>query len=241
MTAKAAATAAHSITQMLTTPSKVAHALDWRQASGSVLSLRIVQDRIDLAVASHPALDQPTLELPSIPLRTSTRGNRKILDAAVSRELAQTVQQFQVCGWIVSWPVQREGWCGKSCGQVLHTLDQIPSLAAGKPVCLYDPEHSAPPEDEWGRATLYATTTDKTRHVASEEQYEHNNSDGKVAVDIWNDFCQEHWPELSRKLPPLQISRSKSSSNSISRDDEFAMFEDKDYDSHYGARLQAAV
>ena len=233
---KAAAKArvvASSITDMLTTPTKVAHALDWRQTSGgAILSLRILKERIELAVASHPALEEPTLELPSIPLRTSTTGNRKVLDAAVSRELAQTVHKFNVCGMVVSWPVQREGWCGKSCGQVLHTLDQIQALAQ-KPVCLYDPEHSAPPEDEWGRATIYAEASDKTLHVASEEQYEHSNADGKVAVDIWNDFCKEHWPQLYHKPQPIQISRAKSSS----RDE--TIYGDKDHE-FYGARLQAA-
>jgi len=231
---KAAAKAASSITHMLTTPSKVAHALDWRQASGAILSLRIVKDRIDLAVASHPALEEPTMELPSIPLRTSTKDNRKVLDAAVSMELARAVQNFNVCGMVVSWPVQREGWCGKSCGKVLHTLDQI-QAAAQRPVCLYDPEHSAPPEDEWGRATLYAETSEKTLHVASEEQYEQqDNVAGKVAVDIWNDFCREHWPELCQAQEPLQVSRSSSSQSN----GDF-LFEDEDQD-YYGSRLHAA-
>ena len=229
-----AAKAASTITQMLTTPGQVAHALDWRQASGAILSLRIVRDRIDLAVASHPALEEPTMELPSIPLRTSTKDNRKVLDAAVSRELAQAVQRFNVCGMVVSWPVQREGWCGKSCGKVLHTLDQI-QAAARRPVCLYDPEHSAPPEDEWGRAPLYAQTTDQTLHVASQEQYNQDNTVGKVAVDIWNDFCAEHWPELCQQPQPIRLEQQRRSEDS-SNDD--GLYQDEDF---YATRLQAAA
>lgn len=214
---KAAAKAASSITQMLTTPGKVAHSLDWRKASGSILSLRIVRDRIDLAVASHPSLEEPTMELPSIPLRTHIEHNKKVLDEAVSQELARAVQNFNVCGMVVSWPVQREGWCGKSCGKVLNTLDQIQAANTSRPICLYDPNHSSPPEDEWGRATLYSETSDKTLHVASEEQYE--DTTGKVAVDIWNDFCAEHWPELCEAqrslsaVPPRKSSDYRSGSH----------------------------
>jgi len=207
---KVLAKAASYITQNLTTPSKVAHVLDWHQASGAILGLNIVQDRIELAVASHPSLEEPTMELPSIPLRSATQDNRKVLDSTVSQELAQTVKNFNVCGMIVAWPVQREGWCGKSCGKDLHTLDQIQTSGFQRPVCLYDPQCSAPPEDEWGRTSLYAETSDKTMHVASKEQYEQVNTVGRAAVDIWGDFCAKHWPEMRQThQEPIKVYRSQ--------------------------------
>jgi RNase H-fold protein (predicted Holliday junction resolvase) len=176
-------------------------------------------------------MEEPTMELPSIPLRTSTKNNRRVLDSAISEELAQAVQKFNVCGMVVSWPVQREGWCGKSCGKVLHTLDQIQAVAQ-RPVCLYDPEHSTPPEDEWGRAALYSETSDKTLHVASEEQYEQDRTVGKVAADIWNDFCAEHWPELCQyRQEPIQVSMPQSNTSPA------ALYKDEDM---YASRLHAA-
>jgi RNase H-fold protein (predicted Holliday junction resolvase) len=185
-----------SITNFLTAPSKVAHALDWRKVSGSILSMTVGKDRIDLAVASHPSFDDPILQLPSILLENETRKNRKVLKPSVVKELSTIVQDFNVCGMVVSWPVQSEGWCGAQCGHVLHTLDQLAGhslLNNSRPICLWDEEHNLPSEDEWGRAAIYSRTTNKTFHQASEEQYESHN---QVALDVWNDFCRAHWPEL---------------------------------------------
>jgi len=187
---------AKSVTSFLASPSKVAHALDWKKASGAILSLRIVKDRIDLAVSSHPSFQEPAQPLPSIPLKMETSNNRKVLKAEVAQELQDIVRNFNVCGMVVNWPVQKEGRCGASCGRVLHTLDQI-AINSSRPVCLFDSNHYEPPEDDWGRAKVYSETSDKTLHVASEEQYK--DSSGILAADIWNNFCQEHWPELYRQ------------------------------------------
>jgi RNase H-fold protein (predicted Holliday junction resolvase) len=189
--------AAKSITNFLTAPSKVAHALDWRKVSGSILSMTVGKDRIDLAIASHPSIDDPIQQLPSIPLGNETKNNRKILKSSVVEELSSIVQDFHVCGMVVSWPVQKEGWCGAQCGHVLHTLDQLAGhstlLNKSRPICLWDEEHNLPADDEWGRSAIYSRTTDKTLHQASKEQYESHN---QVALDVWNDFCRVHWPEL---------------------------------------------
>lgn len=195
--------AAKSIYNYLVTPSKVAHALDWRKASGAVLSLRIVKDRLDLAVSSHPEAEEPTYSLPSIPLEYQTINNRKTLLPKVSRELTEVIQKYHVCGMVVSWPVQTEGWCGKSCGTVLHVLDQLASQGLpNRPICLFEPTHASPPEDEWGRATLYSEPAkqDQTMHLASRDQYgqEHTTVTGKMAADLWKQYVQEQWPELSR-------------------------------------------
>lgn len=188
-----------TIAKLLTAPSKVAGALDWRKASGSLLSLTILRDTIELAISSHPEFGEPLFKLPSIPLKQHVQNNRKTLDAAVVQELSQIVQDHQVCGFVVNWPVQKEGWCGAPCGRVLHTLDDLAAasnkvLSKSRPVCLWDEEHHVPPEDEWGRAALYSTAGDETVvHVASTEQYGDHPT---AAAKVWNDFCKVHWPEL---------------------------------------------
>jgi RNase H-fold protein (predicted Holliday junction resolvase) len=220
--------ASSTIAKLLTTPSKVAGALDWRKASGSLLSLTILRDTIELAVSSHPEFGEPLFKLPSIPLKQHVRNNRKTLDAAVVQELSQIVQDHQVCGFVVSWPVQKEGWCGAPCGRVLHTLDDLAAngktlLSKTRPICLWDEEHHVPPEDEWGRAALYSTTTDETVHVASTEQYGDHQT---AAAKVWNDFCKVHWPELyqheykqqQQRRSSRDIWEGKSSSSSSSRD-----------------------
>lgn len=198
-----------SITNFITTPCRVAHSLDWRQASGSILSLRITNNLIDIAVASHPSCYEPVQPLSSIPLVTmkTSVGNRKVLDSRVAEQLAQVVRDFNVCGMVVGWPVQKEGWCGAPYGRVFHSLDQLMTTTASQDrvfhksrhICLYDLNHHVPAEDEWGRSPIYsqAPSDDRTLHIASEEQYnQEETGQGVVAVDIWNDFCQTHWPEF---------------------------------------------
>jgi RNase H-fold protein (predicted Holliday junction resolvase) len=173
----------------------VAHALDWRTASGSILSVTIDKDRIDLAVASHPSSDHHVEEL-SVPLETETVDNQKVFKSCVVEELSTIVKEFKVCGVVVNWPVQRDGWCGAPCGRVLHTLDLLSahSSLVRTPICLWDEERNVPPEDNWGRAAIYSRQSNKTIHQASKEQYEEHNK--TVALNVWNGFFRSHWPEL---------------------------------------------
>jgi hypothetical protein len=203
-----------SLTKLLTTPNKVAHALEWRKASGSILSISVCKDKIDLAVASHPSLEDPVQPLPSIPLKLETVENHKVLPQSVMDELDHIVKDWKVCGMVVSWPVQKEGRCGAPCGRVLHTLDQLTErsnvLSSSRPVCLWDREHNLPHEDEWGRDPLYGHTTKKTLHLASKEQY----ADSKcVAADIWEDFCRAQWPDLF--MPRSRAASSSSARKSL--------------------------
>jgi hypothetical protein len=200
--------AAKSVTKFLTAPSKVAHSLDWRKASGSVLTVRILRDRIDLAVASHPSFQESAQQLPSIPLDKKRIKNADDL----SNELSSIVRNYNVAGWVVHWPVREEGWCGAACGRTLHVLDQVSaSLSPNRPVCLYDGEHHLPPEDSWGRTPLYAKTSDKDLYVASKDS---DVTDTPV-TDVWNQFMAEHWPEFSEheEVSAVQEKRSEALTN----------------------------
>lgn len=197
-----------SITSFLKSPSAVAHALDWGKSAGkTLLNISITGDKIDLALASHPELDEPLQPLPSIPLRYETVGNKKALKTEVGNELADVLQKFNVCGMVVNWPVQQEGWVGKPAGKVLHTLDQLAAnkrvINKNRPICLWDEEHNTLPEDDWGRTALYSRSAKKSLHVASEEQYK----DPKyVAADIWSDYCAAHFPDVCKPLYAAKVS-----------------------------------
>lgn len=188
-----------TITKFLTSPAKVARALDWKKAA-SVLSLHIGKDSIDLAVTSHPSStgdEEIILPLPSIPLKCEVQDNKKKLKPAVLSELATIVDKFDVCGMVVSWPLQKEGWCGAPCGRVLHTLDQISRdasiVSSSRPVCLWDGHHFHSNEDEWGRSAIYAKVSEKQVHIASKEQYK---DEGSLAAEIAQDYLRHHWPDL---------------------------------------------
>lgn len=193
------------LSKFLTSPSKIAHALDWRKrAGGNVVSMSIGRHRIDLSVASHPeSSDEGMLQtLPSIPIQTHACAirNKYVLSPAVADELSHLLQRWQVCGLIVSWPVQEEGWAGASCGRVLFTLDQLCSSAnlfnANRKFCLWNDSHRVFCDDAWGRSPMFTHTSSKSIHYASQEQY--NLMPSKVS-HVWNDFCRAHWPDLLAK------------------------------------------
>ena len=239
-TRAAAKANSNTITKYLTSPSRVANALDWKKVSGAVLSLHVNKDSIDLAVTNHPTLDTAVQPLPSIPLKKQTTAettstaakssNARSLHPSVAQELQDICNDWQVCGFVVSWPVQKEGGrCGAPCGRVLHTLDRLvatsssscsssssssqttpsPLFSKSRPICLWDArrkvEHDAP-EDEWGRTAANARTSDKSVHYASVEQYQ---DDGAVAADIAADYMRHHFPELNQHYADLQVAQQQ--------------------------------
>jgi hypothetical protein len=191
--------------QLLRSPTKVANALERKKCVGSVLNLDICKDTINLAVASHPQYQEPIRTLQPISLSGCTIDNRRVLDQEVSKELDIVIRDFNVCGIVVGWPVEKEGWCGSPCGRVLHTLDQLSivsethgllfSTAPEFPICLYDMNHYEHGEDEWGRSTTYCSITNEIYIVSSEKQSRERNSYN--VADIWNDFSNNFWPDLS--------------------------------------------
>jgi hypothetical protein len=198
-------TARLPLTRFLTSPNKVAHALDWKKASGSLLSIKMDNNNttLSMAVASHPVFGEQARSLPDICLQYTTIDNRKVLadgGDAVALELQRIVNQFNVCGVVVAFPLQTQGWLGAACGKVLHTLDQI-QWTIQRPVCLYSPSNQDDDEktcveDEWGRCEVYSRVSHKSRHVASLDQYPDVTMAHKGATQVCQDFVQEHWPDL---------------------------------------------
>jgi hypothetical protein len=184
------------LSRLVVPPHRVAHALDWNKDSGNLLSLSISKDRIEIAVATHPINRLEVQELPAIRVEMELGAKKRTLKPRVRKELSALLSEWAVCGLIVHWPVQKDGgWCGAPCGQVLFVLDQLATskTLACRPLCLWDEQDCQPTDDSWGRSAIYARGTDeKTRHVASQEQYLARS----VALqDLWNDFRQFHWPD----------------------------------------------
>jgi hypothetical protein len=207
--------------ELLTTPGRVAQSLEWKRRTGSVLNMRIAKDRIELAVASHPSFQEPFLELSSISLASKTRSEqRSTIKDSVSGLISKTISKHNVCGIVVDWPVQKEGWCGEACGRVLNVLDQLTAnetnvfvnaTGAAVPICLYDPNHSMVYQDSWGRNPVYARlpVSSKTLHIASQEQYglaiTPTDENGQALSNVWNNFCEKHIPDAVCRYNKNQI------------------------------------
>ena len=85
----------------LSKPSKVASILDWKKSfDNTVLSLNFHKNRVGIAVASHPSLGIPCIELE--PLRfDSNNGNRKNIAGSIDRHclerFSDIIEGYKVC------------------------------------------------------------------------------------------------------------------------------------------------
>lgn len=190
-----------SIASFIAAPSKVAQNLEWRKRSGTLLNITVCRDHVDLLISSHPELGTPAQTLSRLSIEKRTTSNRKVVDAGTAKDLVEINEAYSVCGWIVNWPVQKEGWCGNSCGRVLHFLDgiataDVKALHRSRPICLYDRNHILSQIDQWGRHPVYGRiVSNKSVHFASLEQYRDPTTE---PLALWNDFCLMHWPSLVR-------------------------------------------
>mmetsp|Transcript_11452 Transcript_11452/g.32954 ORF Transcript_11452/g.32954 Transcript_11452/m.32954 type:complete len:105 (+) Transcript_11452:440-754(+) len=80
----------------LSKPSRVASILDWKRDLGhTVLALNIHKNRVGIAVASHPSLGMPCLELE--PLRFCERKSiARSIDADCLERFAGIVENYKV-------------------------------------------------------------------------------------------------------------------------------------------------
>ncbi|GAX18636.1 hypothetical protein FisN_10Hh154 [Fistulifera solaris] len=187
-----------SITTKLTAPALVARSLSWcsaRSSSASLLNMVIWKDTMELMLATCPQQGEAPQVLPPLRLESVKIGCEKRLKPSVSSHLHHLVQEHQVCGFVVHWPVQKEGWCGVPCGNVLRILDSLsehPQLFSNsRPICLWDPHFRDRDEDRWGRSARYSQTPAYNFYRASPKQYQSPYQD---AFEVWESFRREHWP-----------------------------------------------
>ena len=114
----------------LSKPSKVASILDWKKTfHHTILAVNFHKNRVGIAIASHPSLGIPCMELE--PLRFEDhRGNGKGIVGAIDRKclerFSEIIEEHKVCGVVVNWPIQHEtGRMGAACGRVLFALEQL--------------------------------------------------------------------------------------------------------------------
>lgn len=219
------------IAKFLATPCKIANRLEWHKGSGAILSLNVLSSHIDLVVSSHPELYEPVYILPPVPIKKYTVGNKKVIDKSVAEELVQRTVDFSLCGIVVHWPVQKDGWCGAQCGSVLHVLDALAEsgkvLHPSRPLSLYDKNHHVPTSkaDLYGRDPRFGrigplSTNGKNPIVFSskkrvhEDDHRQHHDVGTHALDLWNDFSMKHWPHImDRQDAQLYIPESMSNNS----------------------------
>lgn len=173
----------------LSKPSKVASILDWKKMfNNTVLTLNFHKNRVGIAVASHPSLGTPCMELE--PLRfDDDNGNRKNISGSIDRDclerFSDIIEEYKVCGVVVNWPLQHDtGRMGAACGRVIFALEQLWERSnenamiceqrgglLSRPFCLWDAGHvdladPAKRVDSFGRCASYGKESEKpiSRH-----------------------------------------------------------------------------
>lgn len=151
---------------------------------------------MDLMLATRPDLGENPQVLPPLRLESENVGCEKLLKPSVPSEFIHLVNQHEVCGFVVNWPVQTQGWCGVPCGNVIRILDLLSEnkglFTASRPICLWDPHRRSMDDDKWGRSARYSKTPAYDFYRASLLQYE---SPYQNAFEVWDSFSREHWPE----------------------------------------------
>jgi RNase H-fold protein (predicted Holliday junction resolvase) len=180
----------------LSKPSHVASILDWKKLHGStVLSLNFHQNRVGIAVASHPSTGQPVTELE--PLNFAK--NHIAIDQQCLERFSNIIDEHKVCAVVVSWPLQHDtGRMGAACGRVIYALEQLWQQAnssssnnnhvLSRPFCLWDSDHVIPKQrqdpakrvDAFGRCASYGTHAHAPQHHQQhqQQQKENENSNG---------------------------------------------------------------
>jgi hypothetical protein len=155
----ASATCSKELMKVLTTPSKIANALDWKkQIGGSIATIDVHANRIGLTISHHPdatsTYDESSESSESSSISSSSlsysipmhsKGKQKIPDSS-RKQLSELVQDNKVCGFVISWPLQKDtGLMGASCGRTLFAIEELlqqpkPSsvFSVNRPICLWD-------------------------------------------------------------------------------------------------------
>jgi hypothetical protein len=185
------------LNDVLTTPSAVASALDWKKLNGSVLTLNIHSNRISAAVATHPSSmisstrtkpppSSSARSLPDIPLgrrATVTDDTRQRLQDSITRIMRD--DDHPICGVVVAWPIQPDtGRMGAACGRVLHTLDQL--LLPINPTTTTSDANANANDDAQDLATTNTTTTPSSSFVSSTaHHHDHQHQQRRRKQPLW--------------------------------------------------------
>lgn len=228
--------------RVLASPSKVANALDWRRSTGgAIATLEFHADRIGVRISQHPKNRNNRKQQQDYSLPVSPRGRTKIPEST-RQQLSDLVHQHKVCAFVVAWPLQQDtGLMGAACGRTLFAIEELlrtdldtnttttnetqntnmrPVFAPNRPLCLWDSGVSNQQQaaDVFGRSPLYARTSEKTTHLASEEQYHQDES--MEGSGIWDDFVKTHWPDNHKNEQLLSSHKHSNKEYWIKKDGE---------------------
>ena len=118
--------------KVLTTPSKIANALDWKQQiGGSIATIDVHAEKINMTISAHPEetsssfSSSSSISSKSYSVPIHKKGLQKIPEAS-RQQLSDLVRTNNVCGFVVAWPIQQDtNLMGASCGRTLFAIEEL--------------------------------------------------------------------------------------------------------------------
>lgn len=164
------------------------------------MALDIGCERVGIALAAHSSVNKIIYPQKEIEYygKTSIIEKNKPKDFVLA-EIGKIVKEKEVCAFIVTWPLEPNRRFGKSCGRVLHILDQLslsssePLLSHNRPFVLWEEgivSASSDRVDKWGRSVIFSQIPSVHQKIYSSEMGNDsmNIGDSLAASNILADF-----------------------------------------------------
>lgn len=199
-----------SLSKCLVTSSRLVKIMEWNQKSRHLMALDITRDRIGIALTD--AIEKKILKLDAIPYLINCKQGLKEQNVRVGKEIEKILKNYDICGFLVGWPLEPSGSPGASCGRVLHLLDYLAEkdrmVSRTRPLALWDErifthnqfEELRMPTDSWGRSSRYSrelemiTGQDSGYYKCASSFLEHPAStDSTSASLILQQFLENNW------------------------------------------------
>ena len=98
------------------------------------MALQITREKVGIALTDTIVTEKNIQKLDPIPyLTTSCDHGLKEQNRRVGEEFERIMKKYDICGFVVGWPLEPSGSPGASCGRVLHLLDFL----AGKRIVTF--------------------------------------------------------------------------------------------------------
>lgn len=213
-----------SLSKCIVPSQRMVNIMKWKSIKRkAILSLDISETRIGVAYSksdSHTNAIYPlepieymqrhTIMMTGITKTTTKRSDKNKL---VREQIEKLVQKHNVCGFLISWPLQPNGRMGLACGKALYMLDVLaggdrPLVTKNRPFVLWDDidilsnklkaqklNDRDNANDKWGRSPIFSRVPSPTMtEYTSRDQYDHQfTTDSTGASIILKTFMDAHF------------------------------------------------
>jgi len=200
-----------NLAKLIVNPQQIVRILEWNKSAGAVMAIDVGCKGIGLAFAAHPSEDQTIHPFKSVNFSAEHEDEHRKSKSSeiISNELKKISYENKVHAFVVSWPLEKNGGVGRSCGRVLHLLDSMavgskPLLSQSRPFVLWEEGHeigSSVHMDKWGRSEIFSRVPPSNqKEYISTMSFDGKVGDSLVACHMLKDFMDTHYQTQSYNI-----------------------------------------